>query len=125
MTLELHTGCAIVGEGPAGLVPALALLRHGIRVTVLETQNFCATSGVTPSTRPRRTCSRRSACDRNACTRVVRLAAARLRRTRCSGLPWRASEESSDVRAAAAIPAQLLAFGGGMGSHADGSLSPC
>jgi len=36
MTLELTTDCAIVGGGPAGLVLALALLRHGIRVTVLE-----------------------------------------------------------------------------------------
>ncbi|MFC7788109.1 FAD-dependent oxidoreductase [Microbacterium sp. MAHUQ-60] len=36
MTLELDTDCAIVGGGPAGLVLALALVRHGIRVTVLE-----------------------------------------------------------------------------------------
>jgi 2-polyprenyl-6-methoxyphenol hydroxylase-like FAD-dependent oxidoreductase len=36
MSTELHTDCAIVGGGPAGLVLALALVRHGIRVTVLE-----------------------------------------------------------------------------------------
>ncbi|HTN56418.1 MAG TPA: FAD-dependent monooxygenase, partial [Microbacterium sp.] len=36
MTTELDTDCAIVGGGPAGLMLALALLRHGIRVTVLE-----------------------------------------------------------------------------------------
>src|SRR5690606_31345680 len=36
MTTELDTDCAIVGGGPAGLMLALALVRHGIRVTVLE-----------------------------------------------------------------------------------------
>lgn len=36
MSTELHTDCAIVGGGPAGLMLALALVRHGIRVTVLE-----------------------------------------------------------------------------------------
>src|SRR5690606_25404694 len=36
MSTELDTDCAIVGGGPAGLVLALALVRRGIRVTVLE-----------------------------------------------------------------------------------------
>ncbi|HWK76687.1 FAD-dependent monooxygenase [Microbacterium sp.] len=33
---RIDTDCAIVGGGPAGLMLALALLRHGIRVTVIE-----------------------------------------------------------------------------------------
>ncbi|MGF2949268.1 FAD-dependent oxidoreductase [Microbacterium alcoholitolerans] len=36
MTTELETDCAIVGGGPAGLMLALALLRQGIRVIVIE-----------------------------------------------------------------------------------------
>jgi 2-polyprenyl-6-methoxyphenol hydroxylase-like FAD-dependent oxidoreductase len=36
MATELETDCAIVGGGPAGLVLALALVRRGIRVVVLE-----------------------------------------------------------------------------------------
>ena len=36
MGTHIDTDCAIVGGGPAGLMLALALLRHGIRVTVIE-----------------------------------------------------------------------------------------
>ncbi|MGP6170379.1 FAD-dependent oxidoreductase [Microbacterium sp. A204] len=36
MSTTLNTDCAIVGGGPAGLVLALALVRRGIRVVVLE-----------------------------------------------------------------------------------------
>lgn len=36
MTTELHADCAIVGGGPAGLTLALALVRQGIGVVVLE-----------------------------------------------------------------------------------------
>ncbi|MEJ1089712.1 FAD-dependent oxidoreductase [Microbacterium sp. Mu-80] len=36
MGTEFETDCVIVGGGPAGLVLALALLRHGIRVVVIE-----------------------------------------------------------------------------------------
>ncbi|MGO1921792.1 MAG: FAD-dependent oxidoreductase, partial [Microbacterium sp.] len=36
MSTHIDTDCAIVGGGPAGLVLALALVRRGIRVTVIE-----------------------------------------------------------------------------------------
>jgi len=36
MPTDIQTDCVIVGGGPAGLILALALVRHGIRVTVLE-----------------------------------------------------------------------------------------
>lgn len=36
MSTHIDTGCVVVGGGPAGLMLALALLRHGVEVAVVE-----------------------------------------------------------------------------------------
>lgn len=36
MGIEIDTDCVVVGGGPAGLMLAMGMLRHGIRVTVIE-----------------------------------------------------------------------------------------